>query len=438
MQAFQVSLEAGTDYQVDPAANEVTVTVADTAESLPQLSLSVEPTTLVESEGTVLVQTFNLSTAPPPEGIEVSMIATGLEEFDLTNIETTGIAGEIAVAESEPPRLIFMMTEATATISLPVADDGISEEVETIIFTLEPNESYQVSPAAGTGSFQIVDVPADIPTPPAEVEVNDSLETAIAINLSAGNPVTIFGEADYFYDFSETSPILDFSEDVDLYSFELLAGESIAVDVDAIALDGSESLLQPVLRIFDANGGELDSVGQVDTLEEITPGEGEATLTFTAETAGTYYAGISVLGNDDYDPTVIGSGSGWTLDGVAEPDAYQVTFSTPSSGPGEMLVGTDGADTLTGTDGDEVLDGLAGDDTYTGGTGADQFVLAIAQGVDTITDFEVGVDQISLGGLTPEGVRFFEMGSETFLLTNSNELLGVVQGVTGLDSSVFA
>ncbi|MEL6763550.1 MAG: amino acid adenylation domain-containing protein, partial [Cyanobacteria bacterium J06607_6] len=30
-------------------------------------------------------------------------------------------------------------------------------------------------------------------------------------------------------------------------------------------------------------------------------------------------------------------------------------------------------------------------------------------GVDTITDFEVGTDQISLGGLTPEGVKFFEL-----------------------------
>ena len=101
------------------------------------------------------------------------------------------------------------------------------------------------------------------------------------------------------------------------------------------------------------------------------------------------------------------------------------------------LTGTDGADMLMGTDGDDLLDGLAGNDTYTGGAGADQFVLALAQGVDTITDFEVGVDQISLGGLTPEGIKFFELSSDSLVLTASNELIGVVQGVTGLDSSVF-
>ena len=93
---------------------------------------------------------------------------------------------------------------------------------------------------------------------------------------------------------------------------------------------------------------------------------------------------------------------------------------------------------LTGTDGDDLLDGLAGNDTYTGGAGADQFVFAVAQGIDTITDFEVGIDQISLGGLTAEGVKLVELSSDTLVLTNGNELLGVVQGVTGLDSSVFA
>ena len=67
-----------------------------------------------------------------------------------------------------------------------------------------------------------------------------------------------------------------------------------------------------------------------------------------------------------------------------------------------------------------------GDDIYTGGVGVDQFVLGLAQGVDTITDFEVGVDQIKLGGLTLSGVKFFELSDDTLVLTNSNELIGVV------------
>ncbi|NEQ47708.1 MAG: TIGR03118 family protein [Leptolyngbya sp. SIOISBB] len=338
IQEFQFFLEESAGYQIEPAASAVVVTTADTATSLPQLGLSVTPPTLVESENTVSVHTFNLSTNPPPEGVEVSVTAAGLEEFDLDSLETTGITGEVSVTFSDPPQLIFTMTEATATISLPVANDGVAEGLETATFTLNSSDAYQISPLAEEGSFQIADTPADVPPSPVEVEVNDTLENAIAVDLTSGNPVVISGEAKFTPDFSTFPPVvIDISEDVDLYSFELAAGEAITVDVDAVAPDGSESLLQPVLRIFDADGNELDSVGQVDTLDAITPGAGEAEVTFTADTTGTYYAGISVLGNDDYDPTVIASGSGWTIAGVAEPGAYQATFSTPSDETGYVV-----------------------------------------------------------------------------------------------------
>ena len=333
VQDFQVALGGGADYQVDPAASSVAVTLADTADSLPQISLSTEPAVLIESEQTVSVHTFTLS-ALPPEGLLVSVTTDRLDEFELSGIATTGITGDISVVDGS---LVFTMTETTATITLPVADDGESEGVETATFTLNPSDAYQVDEIAASGSFQIVDMPEDLPPPSVETEVNDSLDTAIPVNLSPGDPVTISGAANYVYDFSDI-PLIDFSEDVDLYSFELSAGESITVDVDAIAPDGSESLLQPVLRIFEADGTELDAIGQVETLDAITPGEGEATLTFTADTAGTYYAGISVLGNDDYDPTAIGSGSGWLIDGVAEPGAYQATFSTSTDEPSGYVV----------------------------------------------------------------------------------------------------
>ena len=152
--------------------------------------------------------------------------------------------------------------------------------------------------------------------------------------------------------------------------------------------------------------------------------------------------GVSQLGNRNYNPNVARSGSGWTFPEVGVfYGPYELTATLSEGGvqpPTGDLTGTDGDDLLTGTGGDDLLDGLLGDDIYTGGAGADQFVLALAQGVDTITDFEVGTDQISLGGLTPEGVKFFELSSDTLVLTASNELIGVVQGVTGLDSSVFA
>jgi hypothetical protein len=108
-------------------------------------------------------------------------------------------------------------------------------------------------------------------------------------------------------------------------------------------------------------------------------------------------------------------------------------------GGNDVIQGFGGNDILRGGSGDDLLDGGLGDDTYTGDEGADTFVFASGQGIDTITDFEVDVDQIALGtGLTADKVRLFEVGSDTLVLTQFNELLGVIQGVTGLTTSIFA
>lgn len=60
-----------------------------------------------------------------------------------------------------------------------------------------------------------------------------------------------------------------------------------------------------------------------------------------------------------------------------------------------FLYGTQGYDTLDGGAGNDYLRGYAGNDLLTGGDGADRFVFErtfAANGTDTITDFEAGVD----------------------------------------------
>ncbi|NEP19915.1 MAG: hypothetical protein F6J97_24020, partial [Leptolyngbya sp. SIO4C1] len=202
---------------------------------------------------------------------------------------------------------------------------------------------------------------------------------------------------------------------------------------------GIPQRLDAELRLFDAEGNELAANN-----DGAAPGEDfsrDPFIEYTAETAGTYYVGVSQLGNRNYDPNVEFSGSGWTFPEVGVLfGSYDLTATLTDGDiqpPTGGLTGTDDDDMLTGTDGDDLLDGLLGDDTYTGGAGADQFVLGLGQGIDTITDFEVGVDQIKLGGLTPSGVKFFDLENDTLVLTKSNELIGVVEGVTGL-YSVFA
>ncbi len=108
-------------------------------------------------------------------------------------------------------------------------------------------------------------------------------------------------------------------------------------------------------------------------------------------------------------------------------------------GGNDIVRGLSGDDTLRGGAGDDLLEGGLGDDLLTGGSGQDTFVLNSGEGVDTITDFELSVDQIMLGNLSADEVRLFETSTDTLVLAkDTNEALGVIAGVQGLDSSIFA
>jgi Ca2+-binding RTX toxin-like protein len=100
----------------------------------------------------------------------------------------------------------------------------------------------------------------------------------------------------------------------------------------------------------------------------------------------------------------------------------------------DALFGDEGDDEIFGDDGDDLLRGGLGNDTLTGddfsgGQGADTFVLAIGEGTDTITDFEVGIDVISL----TEGLSFEQLSLETqgrnTLINFGDETLAILQKV---------
>jgi alkaline phosphatase len=103
-------------------------------------------------------------------------------------------------------------------------------------------------------------------------------------------------------------------------------------------------------------------------------------------------------------------------------------------GGNDKLYGDDGDDQIWGDDGDDLLHGGFGNDTLTGddfsgGQGADTFVLALGEGTDTITDFELGIDKLALtAGLTFEQLSITASGSNA-LISVGDERLAILNGV---------
>ncbi|HWD29314.1 MAG TPA: calcium-binding protein, partial [Rhizomicrobium sp.] len=145
--------------------------------------------------------------------------------------------------------------------------------------------------------------------------------------------------------------------------------------------------------VYDANGNSQTTVSYADATSGVT----------MTDSSGGYFNGYST-------------------------DTWNSIGNFLGSAFNDTLVGDDHNNTLVGNDGNDVLNGSMGNDTLTGGTGADTFVFLHGDGVDTITDFAHGVDQISLTG---EGVSDFtglqadmsQVGTDTVITFDSNDII---------------
>ena len=107
-------------------------------------------------------------------------------------------------------------------------------------------------------------------------------------------------------------------------------------------------------------------------------------------------------------------------------------------GGNDTLLGGEGNDTIWGDDGDDLLRGGLGNDTLTGdddsgGSGADTFILAMGEGTDVITDFELGIDFIGLAdGLTFDNLSLGQDGSKA-TISAGDETLAQLDNVLAAD-----
>jgi Ca2+-binding RTX toxin-like protein len=145
-----------------------------------------------------------------------------------------------------------------------------------------------------------------------------------------------------------------------------------------------------------------------------------------------------------------GSGSDWArYHASSAAVTVNLTVGTQSGGDaeGDMLAGIENIfgsgfnDTLTGDNADNALRGYTGNDTLTGLGGSDTFYFMSAGDADTVTDFQDGIDFISIGlGLSSFAqVTVSDSGADALLTFTSNSVLlqNVDHTLLGADDFMF-
>jgi hypothetical protein len=185
--------------------------------------------------------------------------------------------------------------------------------------------------------------------------------------------------------------------------------------------------------LVDGGGGE-DTLAGGDSGERFLGGDG-ADLLFTRAGDDTADGGghddrINLAEGDDSgtggdgDDFLAGGPGSDTLEGGAGDDRI-FGFDTPGN-VARFFAGIE--------DGGDVIAGGTGNDTLTGGAGADTFVFAPGDGVDLITDFQIGQDLLDLSAFSFSGFDAVAAagsqsgGQATFTLDGGTEF-----GLAGVD-----
>lgn len=143
--------------------------------------------------------------------------------------------------------------------------------------------SNVTSPFNTTGDYEIaIDIVAVAVDQDPDNTIAEAIETGVS---SLGETSTVVEEE------------IDSVFDVDLYKFQLDAGEGITFDVNAASGDSD---LDSYLRLFDSEGNQLAFDDDNDrNLSNDT--SADSFLNFVADTSGEYIIGVSSEGNTDYD-----------------------------------------------------------------------------------------------------------------------------------------
>ena len=190
-----------------------------------------------------------------------------------------------------------------------------------------------------------------------------------------------------------------------------------------------------------ANGDVFIKIDGI-TVAKVNGAENGATVTASALAAATMFDGTpaslttniagdggdNVLeGAEGYENTIAGNAGNDTILGADQADFLLGNKGEDEidgglgddtiygGGDNDILRGNNGADMLFGDAGEDLLFGGRGPDTLTGGADSDTFYFrpnSLGGGVDTITDFEAGVDVLELKNFNDANVAYEQVGGD--------------------------
>lgn len=175
--------------------------------------------------------------------------------------------------------------------------------------------------------------------------------------------------------------VLESSSDRDWIRVELAANTTYrfalrGVDSDA-TVDGTPTLVNPTMRMRDANGNEVYVNGSIWSAEEGGGGR-DASQTFTTgNTGGVFYINAYSSTGDlgSYRLSGVISSTGGSGNPTAGADSISGTSANNSYdglGGNDTIMGNGGNDTILGGSGNDSLYGGTGNDSLNGGIGADR------------------------------------------------------------------
>ncbi len=201
-------------------------------------------------------------------------------------------------------------------------------------------------------------------------------------------------------------------------------------------------------------GGDQDDTLQGDAGNDFLNGQGGKDMLFGGE-------GNDTLLGDGFNDTLYGGNGDDSLDGGQQDDllyggagndtleGYVGNDTLYGEDGNDLIRGNRGADSIDAGAGDDTINGGIGGDTLTGGAGADMFIYAatsdsfnkIAGGIDTITDFEHGVDHLILTGLHFTGLDTdggpTEKGELRLVYDAASNLTHIHSDQTGFDVALI-